>query len=157
MTHLSLDHVAIPVREVAASRTFYEEVLGLSLHDAMSGKDWGGHPWLLMFYRLGDGRFLALTYFDGAEMVGEKGLPADARHYALATPDLTSWRKRLAAHGIEPVEEDHGHQVSLFIQAPEGTMWEITSPGSASALAAGRDPAAVVKRYLDGRARTSQA
>src|SRR5688572_17074443 len=117
MTHLSFDHVAIPVRDVAASRSFYEDVLGLSLHDAMSGENWGWHPWLLMFYRLNDGRFLALTPFDGAKLVEEEGLPVDGRHYALTTPDLAPWRERLAANGIEPVEEDHGRQVSLFVQA----------------------------------------
>lgn len=84
-------------------------------------------------------------------------MPADGRHYALTTPDLAPWRERLAAHGIESVEEDHGRQASLFIRAPEGTMWEITSPGSAGALKAGDHPAAVVKAYLAGRARTSQA
>jgi catechol 2,3-dioxygenase-like lactoylglutathione lyase family enzyme len=157
MTYLSFDHAAIPIADVAASRTFYEDVLGLSLHDAMSGGDWGGHPWLLMFYRLNDGRLLALAHFDGARHEHEKGLPADGRHYALATPDLAPWRERLAGHGIEPVEEDHGPQRSLFIRAPEGTAWEITSPGSAAAHEAGRHPAAVVKAYLDGRARSPQA
>lgn len=156
MTYLSFDHVAIPVADVPASRAFYEDVLGLSLHDALSGDDWDGHAWLLMFYRLNDGRFLALTHFAGADAQPERGLPADARHYALTTPDLAPWRERFATHGITPVEEQHTHQQSLFIRAPEGTMWEITSPGSATALEAGRHPAAVVKAYLAGRARSPQ-
>lgn len=157
MTYLSFDHVAIPVADVPASRAFYEDVLGLPLHEAISGDDWGGHEWLLMFYRLNDGCFLALTHFDGAAHVPERGVPSDGRHYALTAPDLAPWRERFAAHDIGPVEETHGRQTSLFVRAPEGTMWEITSPGSAAALEAGRHPAAVVKAYLAGRARTSQA
>jgi len=156
MTYLSFDHVAIPVHDVAASRAFYEDVLGLSLHDALSGENWGGHPWLLMFYRLNDGRFLALTHFAGASHAPESGLPADGRHYALTAPDLDLWRARFSARGITPVGEDHGAQVSLFVRAPEGTMWEITSPGSAAALRPGAHPAAVVKAYLAGRGGTPQ-
>ncbi len=156
MPHLSFDHVAIPVHDVAVSRAFYEDVLGLSLYEAVSGEDWGGHRWLLLFYRLNDGRFLALTHLDGARRTHESGLPADARHYALTAPDLGLWCERLAAQGIEAVAEDHGAQRSLFVRAPEGTMWEVTCPGSAAALTPGDHPAAVVRAYLAGRARTTQ-
>jgi glyoxylase I family protein len=125
---LTLDHVAIPVRDAERSRQFYERVLGLPLVDAMSGDDWEGRPWLLMFFALGDSRQLALASFRGEAPQSERGLPSDARHYALGTRDLEPWRERLRAAGVAYREEDHGAQQSLFVADPDGTVLEITSP-----------------------------
>ena len=128
MSSLTLDHVAIPVRDAARSRRFYEDVLGLPLVDALSGDDWEGVPWLLMFFALKDGGQLALSCFRGAKWQLEQGLPSDARHYALGTDDLEPWRARLARAHIEFREEDHGAQTSLFVSDPDGTVLEITAP-----------------------------
>jgi catechol 2,3-dioxygenase-like lactoylglutathione lyase family enzyme len=152
MSGLSFDHVAIPISDARRSREFYGEVLGLPLVSALSGDDWDGHPWLLMFFELADGRLLALSAFAGVSIEHGPQLPADARHYALATDDLAGWRKRLAEHKIAVREEDHGRQRSLFIEDPDHTVWEITSP--ASPAAHGEDAeaaAAVVGRWLAGR------
>jgi catechol 2,3-dioxygenase-like lactoylglutathione lyase family enzyme len=149
MSGLSLDHVAIPVSDARRSRQFYGEVLGLPLVSAMSGDDWDGHPWLLMFFKLTDGRLLALTTFAGVGLGPRSKLPADARHYALATDDLAGWRKRLAKHKIAVREEDHGPQRSLFIEDPDHTVWEITSPAGHTAFDEDADDAdAVVARWL---------
>jgi glyoxylase I family protein len=130
MSSLTLDHVAIPVADAARSRRFYEDVLGLPLVDAMSGDDWEGRPWLLMFFGLGDGRQLALCCVRGAKWQGERGLPSDARHYALATEALEPWRTRLRSARVDFREEDHGAQHSLFVADPDGTMLEITAPAT---------------------------
>jgi catechol 2,3-dioxygenase-like lactoylglutathione lyase family enzyme len=150
MHGLTLDHVAIPISDARRSRRFYGEVLGLPLVAAMSGDDWDGHPWLLMFFKLEDGRLLALTTFAGIDPdAGVTRLPADARHYALATDDLQAWRLRLAKHNIAIREEDHGTQHSLFIEDPDHTVWEITSPASGRGFA--EEPAqaqVVVEQWL---------
>ena len=130
MSGLTLDHVAIPVRDAARSRRFYEDVLGLPLVDAMSGDDWEGVPWLLMIFALGDGRQLALGCFRGARWRAEQGLPSDARHYALGSADLAPWRARLESAGVAFREEDHGAQTSLFVADPDGTVLEITAPAT---------------------------
>jgi catechol 2,3-dioxygenase-like lactoylglutathione lyase family enzyme len=152
MSSLTLDHVAIPVRDAARSRRFYEDVLGLSLVDAMSGDDWEGRSWLLMFFALADGRRLALGCFRGASWDVERGLPSDARHYAFGAADLAPWRARLASRGVEFREEDHGVQQSIFVADPDGTVLEITAPattevgGDHSAADAGR----VIRAWLEG-------
>jgi catechol 2,3-dioxygenase-like lactoylglutathione lyase family enzyme len=128
MSSLTLDHVAIPVRDAARSRRFYQEVLGVPLVDAMSGDDWEGVPWLLMFFDLEDGGQLALSCFRGASWQLEKGLPSDARHYALRSADLAPWRARLARAGVAFREEDHGANLSLYLVDPDGTVLEITAP-----------------------------
>lgn len=152
MSGLRLDHVAIPISDARRSRQFYAEVLGLPLVSALSGEDWDGHAWLLMFFKLTDGRLVALSTFAGVDMDAQSKLPADARHYAFATDDLQMWRERLARHQIAVREEDHGTQHSLFIEDPDHTVWEITSPGSPLTFTEAPTAAdAVVERWLARR------
>jgi glyoxylase I family protein len=149
MSGLSFDHVAIPISDARRSRHFYAEVLGLPLIAAMSGEDWDGHAWLLMFFKLTDGRLVALTTFADVDADPRSKLPADARHYALACDDLQAWRQRFAEHQIAVREEDHGTQHSLFIEDPDHTVWEITSSASPAAFI--EEPAAadaVIERWL---------
>lgn len=149
MSDLTFDHVAIPITNAQRSRHFYSEVLGLPLVSAMSGDDWEGHPWLLMFFALRDGRMLALTTFAGVPAEQRSALPADARHYALATDDLEAWKHKLAQLEIAFREEDHTTQRSLFIEDPDHTVWEITSPASPNAFRADPSEArAVVARWI---------
>jgi catechol 2,3-dioxygenase-like lactoylglutathione lyase family enzyme len=50
-TPLRFDHLALPVYDAAGTYRFYSEVLQLPLVDALSGDDWGGKAWLMMFFR----------------------------------------------------------------------------------------------------------
>lgn len=125
---IHLDHVALPVRDPRESREFYTRILGLRLSHAMNGDDWEGHPWLLLFFRLADGRQLALSSFKGARREPESGLPRDARHTAFGVEALEPWIERLRAGGIPFVEEDHGAQRSVLFQDPDGHVLELTSP-----------------------------
>ncbi len=53
---LKLDHVVLPVWNAAASLAFYREVMGFALVDVHQGDDWGGYPWLMKNFAVGDGR-----------------------------------------------------------------------------------------------------
>jgi catechol 2,3-dioxygenase-like lactoylglutathione lyase family enzyme len=55
-TPLRFDHLAIPVYDAPRTLQFYTEVLQLPLVDAISGDDWGGKPWLRMFFGTGGGQ-----------------------------------------------------------------------------------------------------
>ncbi|HEY9219822.1 MAG TPA: VOC family protein, partial [Phenylobacterium sp.] len=77
---LSLDHVVFPVRDAAATLRFYRELLGLPLVDQVSGEDWDGYAWLMMFFGLGGGTELVCVALKGAPAAPDDGRPKDARH-----------------------------------------------------------------------------
>lgn len=147
MSGLSVDHIVIPIRNVAASRSFYESVLGLALHSAVTGDDWEGHPWIMLHYELADGRHIVLAGFRGLKLEPEK-VPLDSRHYALNTEDLAGWRRKLKAANTAFREEEHGPQQSIYFEAPEGTIWEITSPPSRGSLVRRVDAAAIADAFV---------
>lgn len=129
---LALDHIALPVRDAAATRRFYSDVLGLELVDAISGDDWEGFPWLMMIYADAAGRQMALCAYRGWRHTRER-IPTDARHYALATEtarELGAWKKRLREARVKFREEDHGSQRSIYFEDPSGNILEITSSPS---------------------------
>jgi catechol 2,3-dioxygenase-like lactoylglutathione lyase family enzyme len=139
---LSADHVAFPITEVAASRRFYGQVLGLPLVEAHAGDDWGGHPWLMMIFALADGRQLALCARHGAAPAPEDPAPRDLRHYALRCADageLSRWADRLRAHEVTFWEEDHGAQRSIYFADPNGIVLEITTPAPLAAASTQAD------------------
>jgi catechol 2,3-dioxygenase-like lactoylglutathione lyase family enzyme len=148
---LRLDHLALPVDDAAASLRFYRDVLGLPLLAAHDGDDWGGHPWLMMIFGLGDDRQLALCALRGGPPAASPGLPRDVRHIALSVPtrhELAAWRQRLVDHGIEHWGEDHGEQRSLYFPDPSGTILEVTTPPSAGAIKVDSGATAVVERWI---------
>jgi catechol 2,3-dioxygenase-like lactoylglutathione lyase family enzyme len=151
---LKLDHVAIPIRDVAASQRFYSDVLGLPLLTALTGDDWGGRQWLMMIFGAGDARQIALIAFKGSHGPLSDGLPEDARHYAFAADskrDLLGWKQRLEQKGVAHWEEDHGSQRSLYFKDPNGIVLEIIAPASAAISAPpGRQAGDIVSAWLKG-------
>lgn len=153
---LRFDHLALPVFDVAATYRFYGEVLQLPLVDALCGDDWGGKPWLMMFFGTGSGQLLALCALRGAERPPADGLPRDVRHYAFSVDSVAEqeeWKARLRRHGIALSEEDHGRQHSIYFSDPNGILLEVTAPGSHTPAAAGADAQAVqkVERWIGAR------
>lgn len=141
---LTLDHVVFPVRDPEATLAFYGDLLGLPLIQTLSGDDWGGYPWLMMIFGLGEDRELVTVALRGAPGPSYAGLPPDSRHYALAAgaeADLDAWREKLAGAGVAFWEERHGEQRSLYFPDPDGVILEITWPRAEVPLAA--DPAAL--------------
>jgi catechol 2,3-dioxygenase-like lactoylglutathione lyase family enzyme len=148
---LRFDHLALPVFDAGATYQFYSEVLRLPLVDALSGDDWGGKPWLMMFFATGSGQLLALCALRGAERPPPDGLPRDVRHYAFCVESVAeqeAWKVRLSQHGIAFTEEDHGRQHSVYFADPNGILLEVTAPASRAPGVPDTDAARVVERWI---------
>jgi catechol 2,3-dioxygenase-like lactoylglutathione lyase family enzyme len=123
---LKVDHIVFPVWNAKASLAFYRDIMGFSLVNTYSGDDWGGRPWLMMFFSPGDGREIVLVALRGTRRPKADGLAKDVRHLAFA-------EKYLRAHAIEFWEETHGSQSSLYFEDPNGVILEITAPPTRAA------------------------
>ena len=148
---LTLDHVVFPVRDAQTTLKFYTEVLDLPLVDAFSGDDWDGYPWLMMIFGLGAQQELVTVALRGAPAPDYRGLPMDARHYALAAEsaaDLEAWRARLGDAGVDFWEEHHGDQESLYFPDPDGVIIEITWPRSTVPKASRPQAMTAVRKWL---------
>ena len=145
---LKTDHIVFPVWDAKASLKFYRDVMGFALVDTYSGDDWGGYPWLMMFFALGDGREIVLVSLRGARKPRGDKLARDVHHLAFSESSLArldGWRKKLAKADVAFWEETHGPQRSLYFEDPNGMILEITAPpsrpvkkASSKALAAAR-------------------
>ena len=86
-----LDHIAVPVRDMAASVAFYTRVLGLAEVENPMGK--------------GPIRWFALTTGVNLHLVPGNTAPLPmseiGRHIALATPDFDAMVARLEAANVE--------------------------------------------------------
>ena len=147
---LTLDHVVMPVRDAEATLKFYTEVLELPLVEAFTGDDWDGYPWLMMIFGLGGKHELVAVALKGAPQPDYRGVPVDARHYALAAAsktDLDRWRERLAEAGVDSWEENHGERSSIYFPDPDGVIFEITWPASTVPKIANRAAYETVRRW----------
>ena len=128
---LKLDHIVLPVWNAQASLAFYRDVMGFALVDTASGDNWGGKPWLMMFFAAADGREIVLVSLKGVVRPPDDGLARDVRHIAFAESSLKkldAWRKKLSARKLAFWEEQHGPQRSLYFEDPNGVILEITAP-----------------------------
>jgi len=152
---LTPDHVAFPVRDAEVTLKFYTEVRGLPLVEAFTGDDWDGFPWLMMVFGLGGPQELITVALKGAPAPDYRGVPGDARHYALAAESAVAfeaWRGRLRAAGVTFWDENHGEQASIYFPDPGGVILEITWPASTIRSVAHPEAADTVRRWARGLA-----
>jgi catechol 2,3-dioxygenase-like lactoylglutathione lyase family enzyme len=151
---LAIDHIALPIFDVAGTLSFYTDVLGLPLLSAFSGDDWNGKEWLMMIFLLGDGRQVVLVALRGVSSAAAGELPADTHHIAFSAAgeaELESWRCRLRDHRVDFREEDHGAQRSIYFEDPNRIVLEVTAPPSHPAARPDREAAQVVRSWISGK------
>ena len=130
---LKTDHIVFPAWDAKASLAFYRDVMGFALVDTYEGQDWGGYPWLMMFFTPGDGREIVLVALRGARKPKNDGLAKDVRHLAFAEKSIAAldgWRRKLRLKKVLFTEETHGSQRSIYFEDPNGVILEITAPPS---------------------------
>ena len=141
MRNKGFHHVAFACRDIQATVTFYEELMGFPLiHTEL-----GGGPEAYMrhiFFDLGDGSSLAFFDLHG---VGEPepiqtdistgmGLPVWVNHVAFAADQerYDEVKVRMAEANVEPIMEvDHDWCQSVYYADPNGIMVEfcLDTPG----------------------------
>jgi len=118
MDILELNHVALHVRDLEASRRFYREVLGLE-EIARPAFDFPG-----AWFRLGTAQELHLIA--GREAEARSG--SRANHYALRVPSAAEAVRALQARGHSPahgpVRRPDG-AIQIFIADPDGHYIEL--------------------------------
>ncbi|WP_226358419.1 VOC family protein [Pseudonocardia sp. ICBG601] len=135
MHPISLNHIAYPTWDSAATYRFYTEVLrcpfvaAIQLDQVPSTGD--PTPFLHTFYGLSDGGCVAFFEVDGLPAPQPDGVPTWIRHLALdvsSVEELHEWREHLLRHEVEPVGVvDHdGTWLSLYVFDPNGVRIELT-------------------------------
>lgn len=152
---LRVDHVVFPVWDAEASLAFYRDVMGFAPTGAYEGDDWGGYPWLMMIFSLGDGREIVLVALRGAKRPKHDKFAKDIRHLAFAETSLKAldrWRKKLTENSIAFWEEEHGSQRSLYFEDPNGVVLEITAPPSRPTRTESRKARALAGKWIKAAA-----
>jgi catechol 2,3-dioxygenase-like lactoylglutathione lyase family enzyme len=121
------------------------------LLNALQGRNWNGRDWLMLIFGLADSRQLALIALRDFVPRRQRGLPKDAHHLAFAVSTkrgLGEWKKKLDEARVTYWEEDHGDQVSIYFEDPDGLVLEITAPPSWPEQRFTRDPRTLIRRWL---------
>ena len=134
---MGFHHVALASRDIAATHTFYTEVMGFTLVKTVIGpvpgseKGWARH----LFYDTGSQGMIAFWDLHDAQWENGyptnlnqlAGLPGWVNHFAYDAPTrefLDDRRKNWCNHGHTVAEVDHGFCVSIYTTDPDGNTVE---------------------------------
>ncbi|GAA4806134.1 VOC family protein [Actinomycetospora chlora] len=125
-------HLALVVRDMTASVTFYEQVLGFErVGDVREGPPEAGHPRRLMRHPASG---VVLGIHEPHERSNDLFSPqrTGLDHVAVTVSsreELDAWSARLDAHGVEhsPVR-DAGYAEFVSFGDPDGIAWEVWLP-----------------------------
>ena len=113
----ALAHVCIHSRDLARTRQFYCDGLGLSVQFRFirQGELFG------FYLKISDIQFIEVFYRDEAS----QGVP-QIGHICLETDDIEAMRRHLTAKGIETTEPKLGadHSWQMWLRDPDGTAIE---------------------------------
>ncbi|TWB43748.1 VOC family protein [Nitrospirillum pindoramense] len=125
-----LDHLALPVTDMARSLTFYRDILGCPVT-----AEWPEDALLRLRVGTSDLFLVDVTVAEGAWAKPPTGPGRNLDHLCIALEacDEAAVRRHLAAHGLDIIEERagdnrHGPTLSLYICDPDGTPVELLLP-----------------------------
>jgi catechol 2,3-dioxygenase-like lactoylglutathione lyase family enzyme len=119
----SIDHVALAVRDVRRSASWYQEVLGL---ERLYEEAWGDFPAVVGT----GGTAIALFPVEGDQPKQRPGRDTLAMRHLAFRVDAANFaraRQGLEARGIALTFQDHGIARSIYFRDPDGHELEITS------------------------------
>jgi catechol 2,3-dioxygenase-like lactoylglutathione lyase family enzyme len=156
MAEPTIDHLALPCFDLAATHRFYSGIMRLPLVHAESGAAgaWGAGEYLLVAYGLRGGVAIDFFTFDGIVRPSADGLPKDIRHIALVVPtraEVLAYKDRLAESSVafwtESHESDDEH---VYTTDPNGFVLEILSEEDSVSRRKreASDPESVLERWL---------
>lgn len=140
---MSVHHIALATRDMAATHRFYTEVMGFRLVKALctpwpgtQAGGWAKH----VFYATNDGPDAGLIAFwelhepsvEGSfrgDISTGLGLPQWVNHLAFSVQseeELAAKRARWVEHGLTVTEMDHDFCRSIYTMDPNGTMVEFS-------------------------------
>jgi catechol 2,3-dioxygenase-like lactoylglutathione lyase family enzyme len=124
----AIDYTVIFVRDMAAMRRFYGDVLGFALVRELSPR------WLE--YQVGGNRLaLAIPVLTGDDPPTPKGSAALQLAFKVSPPEVDQCADELAKQGVEivspPTDRPFGHR-TLFFRDPDGNLLEVYAEISSS-------------------------
>ncbi len=117
-----LDHIVLCVRNVAATRAFYERVLGMASREERAGK-----------YSLHFGaNKISLQDAATSPSIARDTVPGSGNFCLLSNTPVTEWRAHLAAQGVEIIDAGRrdgaiGTIDSLYFNDPDGNLVEVSN------------------------------
>lgn len=126
-----LHHSAVVVKDLAASRAFYEGIMGLPLVATWCESNEPLGDFCHAFFGLDDNSAVALFQFADEEKYQNLKRPEDlsAFHHLALTGTKTmqdAIRDRADAAGIDNHTTNHGYCVSFYLNDPDGHLVELT-------------------------------
>jgi len=114
-----IQHSSFPVRDLARSRRFYGEILGLEEIDRPN------FPFAGAWYRVGNGQVHLIVVEPDADVgAPPRSLNPIGRHTAFAIRDYAKVRDRLRAHGLDIL--DAGAAMGqMWVADPDGHVIEL--------------------------------
>lgn len=117
-----LDHIVLCVRDVAATRAFYERVLGMTAREERPGK-----------YSLQFGaNKISLQDAATSPTIARDTVPGSGNFCMLSDTPVAEWRAHLAGHGVEIIDAGLrdgavGTIDSLYFSDPDGNLVEVSN------------------------------
>jgi catechol 2,3-dioxygenase-like lactoylglutathione lyase family enzyme len=117
----AIDYTVIFVRDMAAMRRFYEDILGFPLQRELS-PDW-------IEYRLGDNILaLATPRRTAADAPTPRGSASLQLAFKVSAPEVDRCADELVRQGVDllspPTDQAFGHR-TLFFRDPDGNLLEV--------------------------------
>jgi glyoxylase I family protein len=133
-----LNHLAYVTHDTAATVTFYTQVMGMPLVEAVMHErvpsTGDPFPYVHFFFRMRDGSTIAFFEAVGLPRRPQPAHPAylvfDHLALEVGTPrEVDEWKERLTAHEVDVIGPvDHGIIYSIYFRDPNGIRLEITTP-----------------------------